>query len=126
MRDSVTYYVKRGRRYIPVSEYDGDLMSALPEGSHLVTVAPGSRSTVASVNPANKEVLAVVEKHRNELCRVLLAASEMRPMLPLSPKQRDAWAALQKALGSRVATLSVDSANDIVNAFINAIQKEIE
>jgi len=123
---STTYYIKRGRRYIPVSEYDYGLTSALPEGSHLITVTPGFKTTVFNVDPANREVLAVIEKHKNELCRILLKASEMRPMLPLNPKQRDAWAALQKALGSRVATLSVDSANDIINAFTNAIQKEIK
>lgn len=123
---SETYYTKRGRRYIAVAEYDGDLMSALPKGSHLVTVTPGCRSTVSCVDPANVAVLAVIERNRNELCRVLLKASEMKPMRsPITEKQRAAWDALSKAFGTDMATLHVDSASAIIDALKDAIVKEV-
>lgn len=123
---SETYYTKRGRRYVATLEYDGDLMSALPKGSHLVTVTPGCRSTVSCVDPANVAVLAVIERNRNELCRVLLKASEMKPMRsPITEKQRAAWDALSKAFGTDMATLHVDSASAIIDALKDAIVKEV-
>lgn len=121
-----TYYEKRGRRYIAVAEYDGDLMSALPKGSHLVTVTPGCRSTVSCVDPANVAVLAVIERNRSELCRVLLKASEMKPSrTPITEKQRAAWDALSAAFGADMATLHVDSASAIIDALKDAIVKEV-
>lgn len=123
---SETYYTKRGRRYVAVKEYDDDLMSALPKGSHLVTVTPGCRSTVFCVDPANVAVLAVIERNRSELCRVLLKASEMRPQRePITPKQAAAWEALRKAFGTDMATLHVDSATAIIDALKDAIVKEV-
>ena len=123
---SKTYYEKRGRRYVAVAEYDGDMMSALPQGSHLVTVTPGCRSTVMHVDPANVAVLSVIERNRRELCRVLLKASEMRPQrAPITPKQAEAWEALRKSFGADIATLHVDNANDIIDALKDAILKEV-
>lgn len=124
--NSTVYYVKRGRRYAAVAQYDDGLMSALPEGSHLVTVTPGCRSTAHCVDPANAAVAAVLERHKNDLCRVLLKASEMKPRrAALTEAQAEAWHRLQEAFGEDTATLHVDSANDIVEAFYSAIRKEL-
>lgn len=124
--NSTTYYVKRGRRYVPVAQYDDGLMSALPEGSHLVTVTPGCQSIVSRIDPANAAVAAVLETHKNDLCRVLLKASEMRPRrAALTKAQAEAWHRLQEAFGDGMATLHVDSANDIVEALYTAIRKEM-
>ena len=30
------YYIKEGRRYVPVAEYDQDLMDSFPKGTHIV------------------------------------------------------------------------------------------
>ena len=123
---SETYYIKCGRRYKAVAEYDYNLTSALPEGSHLVTVKPGCRSTVFNVPLANLPVLAVLEKHKDELCRVLMKASEMRPgKSVLTKEQAAAWDALRKALGDAVSTMHVDSANDIIGALYKAIAAEV-
>lgn len=125
MNDTV-YYVKRGRRYVPVAQYDDGLLSALPEGSHLVTVTPGCRSIVCRIDPAGAAVEAVLEMHKNELCRVLLKASEVRPRrAALTKAQAEAWRKLQEAFGEDMATLHVDSANDIVEALYSAIRKDM-
>ena len=124
--NSTTYYVKRGRRYVPVAQYDDGLMSALPEGSHLVTVTPGCRSTVQCIYPANAAVAAVLERHRSDLCRILLKASEMKPRhTALTPEQAEAWGRLKGAFGEDMATLHVDSANDIISMFYSAIRKDM-
>lgn len=124
--NSTVYYVKRGRRYVPASQYDGELMSALPEGSHLVTVTPGCRSTVQCIYPANAAVAAVLERHRNDLCRALLKASEMKPRhTGLTPAQAEAWNRLREEFGDDMATLHVDSANDIISMFYSAIRKDM-
>ena len=36
-----TFYIKRGRRYVPVREYDAMLQNALPHGSYVTVVKPG-------------------------------------------------------------------------------------
>ena len=38
------YYEKKGRRYVPVAEYDNDFMDSLTKGTHLVMSYPGGTS----------------------------------------------------------------------------------
>lgn len=51
-----TLYVKRGRRYYPVSERDE--YESFPQGAHLVICEPGSRLTRFNVNPDRAGLLA--------------------------------------------------------------------
>lgn len=121
------YYIKRGRRYVAVRQYDDGLLDALPQGSHMVIVTPGCRSTLYNVDPANAPALAAIETHKNKLCKVLMDASAMRPArAKLTERQAAAWEKLRKELGDSVATLHVDSANDIIEALSKAIQKEMK
>ena len=30
------YYIKEGRKYVPVAEYDNELLDSFPKGNHLV------------------------------------------------------------------------------------------
>jgi len=122
----MTYYVKQGRRYKAVAEYDDGLMSSLPEGSHLIMVTPGCRSTVCNIPRSNLTVRAVLEAHKNELCKVILKASEMRPReQPITKRQAAAWEEMRKAFGASMATMHVDSASDIIDALHKAIEKEV-
>jgi hypothetical protein len=46
------YYEKRGRRYVPVAEYDNDLLDSFPKGNHLVMSYPGGTSRRFNIDPA--------------------------------------------------------------------------
>lgn len=43
--------MKDGRRYVPVSEYDSDIMEGYPEGAHLIVCHPGSTIRRYNVDP---------------------------------------------------------------------------
>ena len=53
-----TFYRKVGRRYQPVEEYDPELMDALPEGDHLISVRVGLTSRRFDVDPALAPMIA--------------------------------------------------------------------
>jgi hypothetical protein len=42
-----TFYRKRGRRYVPVNEYDQELLDSFPQGTHLVMCYPGGAESQA-------------------------------------------------------------------------------
>lgn len=83
-------------RYEKVGRYwDAEVV---PFGSHLVTVAPGCRTTVYRIEPARAEVLAVCAEHRAELERALLARIMASPWAPA-----DLVSVLFDKLGEEVA-----------------------
>lgn len=99
-----TFYVKEGRRYRAVREWDDHLMSALPVGDHLISVRPGNTSTLCGVVADHAAVLAALHDLEDDL-RVRLAHA-LKPQLgpayrqtPISPKAQRLWADLQKELG---------------------------
>lgn len=123
MRDVL--YRKIGRRYKAVAEYDSVAMDALPEGAHLIVVQPGVRSTRCNVNPDHAGLLAAFAKHRDMLCGAVRKASELKPRQP-SNKQKQAWAAYCKVMGTDVPImLEGSSINDIVTALEQALLKEV-
>ena len=91
-----TLYKKeiRGKsvRYTPLKEYDESVISALPEGFHLICVKPGLRSTLQSIDPDYASLLAV---GRSEALYAMVEAmkksSELRPTKLLTNIQMDAY-----------------------------------
>ena len=121
------YYEKRGRRYVPVQEYDEYLMDGLPYGNHLIMVYPGGQSTRYNVNPALAPMIAAGRVAEDRMSEAVRRASEMRPRRqPLTEKQQQAWQNLNQALGDDVYTLEVASARDIAEAGLKAMQGEAE
>ena len=45
------YYEKLGRRYVPVAEYDNDLLDSFTKGTHLVMSYPGGQSRCFNIDP---------------------------------------------------------------------------
>jgi len=121
------YYEKRGRKYVPVHEYDEYLMDGLPYGSHLIMCYPGGKSTRYKVDPALAPMIAAGRVAEDRMCEAVRVASEMRPRRkPLTEKQQQAWQRLNKALGDDVYTLEIASARDIAEAGIKALQEEAD
>lgn len=95
-----TFYRKCGRRYQPVAYYDRGLLDALPHGSHLVTVAPGSQSIVYQVHPDTAPLLAALRACRDDLLRFIAEIGEPRPAKVLmTPQEREAWEAFRQNTG---------------------------
>ena len=83
------YYEKVGRKYIPVYEYDNDLLSALPKGPHLIMSYPGGSSTRYNVIPAYAPMIAAGRVAEDAISSAIHKASELRPARGnITPEQR--------------------------------------
>jgi len=52
------YYEKVGRRYVPVYEYDSNLLDSFPQGNHLVMCYPGGSSRRFNIDPNYAAMIA--------------------------------------------------------------------
>jgi hypothetical protein len=121
------YYVKEGRRYKPVAEYDNDLMDSFHKGNHLVMVYPGGTSRRFNIDPALAPMIAAGRVAEDAMCSAMLKASELRPQrTPLTDGQRRAWRKLAKEFGDELCTLHGSSTRDIVEAGVKAMQTEAD
>jgi len=121
------YYEKIGRRYVPVAEYDNDLLDSFPRGAHLVLCYPGGSSRRFNVEPNHAAMIAAGRVAEDGMCDAIRRASEMRPQrTPLTPGQLKAWQKLAKEFGDDLATLNMGCARDIAEAGVNAMVAEAE
>jgi hypothetical protein len=121
------YYVKEGRRYKPVAEYDNDLMDSFHKGNHLVMVYPGGTSRRFNIDPNYAALIAAGRVAEDAICKALVKASELRPQrTPLTTGQRKAWQQLAKEFGDDLCTLNGASTRDIAEAGLNALQAEAD
>jgi hypothetical protein len=121
------YYEKVGRRYVPVAEHDSDLFDSFHKGSHLVCVYPGGQSRRFNVEPNYAALIAAGRVAKDAMIRAMHMGSELRPhKTPITPGQQKAWKKLAKEFGDDLATLKINSAHDIAEAGINALQQEAD
>lgn len=122
------FYEKVGRRYKPVSEYDSNLLDALPKGSHIVMVYPGGQSTRYKIDPAYGPMIAAGRVAEDAMTRAIAEASEIRreknTETPLTPEQKAAWEHLVEVFGERARYLHWQSARDVAEAGLKAMQEE--
>jgi hypothetical protein len=121
------YYVKEGRKYVPVAEYDNDLMDSFHKGNHLVMVYPGGTSRRFNIEPALAPMIAAGRVAEDAMCTAMMKASELKPQqTPLTEGQRKAWRKLAKEFGNELCTLQGSSTRDIVEAGVKAMQSEAD
>ena len=121
------YYEKIGRRYVPVAEYDNDLLDSFSKGSHLVLCYPGGQSRRFNVEPNHAAMIAAGRVAEDAICEAMRKASEMRPQrTPLTPGQKKAWEKLAKEFGDGLAALTMGSARDHAEAGVNAMIAEAD
>ena len=121
------YYEKIGRRYVPVAEYDNDLLDSFSKGSHLVLCYPGGQSRRFNVEPNHAAMIAAGRLAEDGICEAMRKASEMRPQrTPLTPGQKKAWEKLAKEFGDGLAALTMGSARDHAEAGVNAMIAEAD
>ena len=121
------YYVKEGRRYKPVAEYDSDLMDSFTKGNHLVMCYPGGTSRRFNIDPALAPMIAAGRVAEDAICRAISKASELRPQrTPITEAQQKAWRKLAKEMGDELCTLNGLSVRDCAEAGVKAMQEEAD
>ena len=121
------YYEKKGRRYVPVAEYDSDYLDSFPKGNHLVMCYPGGSSRRFHVNPDYASLIAAGRVAEDAMCNVMIEASKLKPeRTPITPEQKAAWENLARAFGDELCTLRGASIRDVVEAGVKAMQAEAE
>lgn len=121
------YYEKRGRRYVPVSEYDSEYLDSFSKGTHIVMCYPGGQSRRYNINPNYAAMIAAGRVAEDAMCNAIRRASELRPQsTPITEGQKRAWNKLAKEFGTGLATLQIDCARDIAEAGLKALQDEAD
>lgn len=119
------YYEKKGRRYVPVCEYDSDYLDSFPRGNHLVMCYPGGSSRRFNIDPALAPMIAAGRYAEDAICKAMNVASELKPQRkPLTKEQQRAWRKLADSFGDELCTLHGASVRDIAEAGVNAMQEE--
>jgi hypothetical protein len=121
------YYVKEGRRYKPVAEYDSDLMDSFTKGNHLVMCYPGGTSRRFNIDPAYAPMIAAGRYAEDAISRAISKAAELRPQrTPITEAQQKAWRKLAKEMGDELCTLTGLSVRDCAEAGVEAMQAEAD
>ena len=121
------FYIKKGRRYIPHSSYSSEFCDSFPKGTHLVQSYPGGSSRRFNIDPAYAPMIAAGRVAEDAMCKAIQKASELKPrQTPITEGQRKAWNKLAQEFGDELATLNINSARDIAEAGLKALQQEAE
>jgi len=119
------YYEKVGRKYVPVSEYDSDLIDSFGKGSHLVICYPGGQSRRYNIDPDYAALIAAARVAEDAMMQAMQKASELKPtQTPVTPAQQRAWKKLAKEFGTELCTLNGSSSYDIAQAGLKALEDE--
>ena len=122
-----TYYEKRGRRYVPVREYDNDWMDSFPEGNHLIMCYPGGVSRRYRIDPALAPMIAAGRHAEDAVCAAMSKADEIQPpRRAMTEAERDAWNNLISVWGEEARSLQRAAIRDIAEAGVKAMQAEAE
>lgn len=123
------YYVKEGRKYVPVAEYDSDLSDSFHKGTHLVMVYPGGTSRRFNIDPNYAAMIAAGRVAEDAISKSIMDASALRVPArdqPLTPEQLAAWQALAKAFGKEQYALEWCSYREAAEAGVAAMQAEAD
>jgi len=124
---SKIYYEKVGRRYVPVAEYNEDWLDSFKKGNHLVMCYPGGQSRRYNIDPNYAAMIAAGRVAEDAMSQAIREASELRPQrTPITPGQKKAWEKLAREFGDELATLQINSARDIAEAGLKAMQAEAD
>jgi hypothetical protein len=124
------YYKKVGRRYVPVSEYDSNLMDSFSKGSHLVICYPGGTSRRFNVDPNYAALIAAGRVAEDAISKKIMEVTEIRRQqrhetkTPLTPSQKAAWENLVTEFGPDAKQLEWPSARECAENAVKAMQEE--
>ena len=121
------FYEKVGKRYLPVKEYDDDLMRSFPEGACLVVCRPGVTSYKYVIDPALAPMLAAGKYAEDSMSGAIIKAMEYNPKhQPITIRQRELWQELKQSFADQDFTIHSVSAAEAAQAGIKALEQEVE
>jgi len=121
------YYEKQGRKYVPVAEYDSDLLDSFPKGSHLVMCYPGGSSRRYNIDPNYAAMIAAGRIAEDAICTAMVKANEVQPSRKaLTPEEHAAWQNLIEVWGDEARSLRRPSVRDAAEAGVKAMIIEAE
>lgn len=121
------YYEKRGRRYVPVAEYDNDFLDSFTKGTHLVQVYPGGSSRRYNVDPAYAPMIAAGRVAEDAICIALSKATEVRPQRKaMTQSEIDSWNNLIEVWGEEARSLIGPSIREVAEAGVRAMVEEAD
>ncbi len=123
------FYKKVGRRYVPVSEYDNELLDSFPKGDHLVSVYPGGSSRRFNIDPNYAAMIAAGRVAEDAISKHIMEKSAMRvpsQHQPLTQEQQQAWEALAKSFGKERFALEYCSYREAAEEGVKAMQTEAD
>ena len=120
------YYEKVGRRYVPVSEHDQDLMDSLSYGDHLISLYPGGSTHHYRVAPNFAAMIAAGRYARDAMCDAIRDAAQMKSNegRQITPEQLAAWENFVAVMGESGRCIHFNSTHDIALAGIKAMEQE--
>ena len=123
------FYEKVGRKYVPVSEWNADLLGSMPKGTHIVMCYPGGQSTRFNIDPAFGPLIAAGRFAEDAISQKIMDKSAMRTrnnQKPLTPEQIAAWDAIKAAFGDDMYPLEYCSYREAAEEGVRAMQIEAE
>lgn len=123
------YYEKVGRRYVPVSEYDSNLLDSFPKGTHIVMCYPGGSSRRYNIDPNYAALIAAGRVAEDAISKHIMQVSSLRVPnkdQPLTDEQRNAWQAFSKAMGKEVYALEYCSYREAAEEGVKAMMQEAD
>ncbi len=121
------FYEKKGRRYVPVAEYDNDFLDSFPKGNHLVMVYPGGSSRRFNIDPNYAAMIAAGRVAEDAICKALAEAQKLRPAsTPITETQRALWRALAASFNKAEMSLIRPASRDAAEAAVTAMMTEAD
>jgi hypothetical protein len=122
------FYKKQGRRYVPVSEYDNELLDSFPKGDHLVSVYPGGASRRFNIDPALAPMIAAGRYAEEAITRKIQEATELRPMnREIDEETQRKWKQFIATIPEEFRYLFTHGcARDAAEAGVKAMQEEVD
>jgi hypothetical protein len=124
------FYKKVGRRYMPVSEYDNELLDAFPKGNHLVMCYPGGQSRRFQIDPNHAAMIAAGRVAQEAITTAIGEASKMHrhehENTVLTEEQHAAWMKFVDVMGERGRYVHYKSLHGIAEAGVNAMVEEAD
>jgi hypothetical protein len=126
-KTKTTFYKKEGRKYVPVYEYDQELVDSFPKGNHLVMCYPNGQSRRFNIDPALAPMIAAGRYAEDKMLEAINQASKGHlSERVLTKEEKEAWENLGKVFGDRLLTITYPSHYSIVQAGLQALQEEAE
>ena len=122
------FYEKVGNRYIPVREYDDQLLSALNKGNYFISIKPGSTSyrSTSFKSVEEFEILGTLLNYEDALMKNINSIIQLKSNRePITLEQQQAWLALEKTFSNDKVSIYAPSLQEMINSLFKVIVEKM-